>query len=94
MRQVRITVLIAATIAASGCGMMSIPSPAQRGNITLAADAEGMHAFSELLVGSMAQAQGKGKSTYWNQREKYEANVTARDARPGFLTSLFSGGAK
>lgn len=90
--QVKIAVLIAATVAATGCGMVSIPNPTQRGSMTLQADEAGLRAFSDLLAGQITSGKARPNTVdaYWKTRQNQEE--TAR--QPGFLESLFSGGVK
>ena len=96
MKQVNIFLLVAGCVAMSGCGLMSLPSPMQKGNILLAGDADGMRALGDTLIGIQAESKSKPnvKSAYFVNREQQEAEITARENHPGFLTSLFSGGAK
>lgn len=90
--QVRIVTLVACTVVATGCGMVSIPNPTQRGTVTLQADEAGMRAFSDLLAGQITSGKARPNTVdaYWKARQNQEE--TAR--RPGFLESLFNGGAK
>jgi len=92
--QVKIITLVAATVVASGCGVVSMPSPTQKGNILLAGDAEGMRALGDTLIGIQAESKSRPnvKSAYFVNRQYQEAEITARENRPGFLESLFSGG--
>lgn len=80
----------------TGCGLVSLPSPMQKGNILLSGDADGMRALGDTLIGIQAESKSKAnvKSAYFVNRSEQEAEITARENRPGFFTSLLSGGAK
>lgn len=96
MKQVSVFLLIAGCATMTGCGLMSLPSPMQKGTVLLSADAEGMRALGDTLIGIQAESKSKPnvKSAYFVNREQQEAEITARENHPGFFTSLLSGGAK
>lgn len=81
-------------IYAAGCGVVSMPSPLQRGHVLVAGDAEGMRAFGDTLNGLVSEGKASAdvKGSYWQHREATEAQETARAMKPSILENLFGGG--
>jgi hypothetical protein len=70
-----------------------MPNPLAKGNLTLQSDEAGLRAFSDLLAGQISEGKARPNTVgaYWKNRSEQERELTARENRPGFLTSLFSG---
>lgn len=90
------TILTCTAVYLSGCGVVSLPSPMQRGHILVSGDAEGMRAFGDTINGLVSEGKASAdiKGAYWQHREATEAQETARAMRPSILENLFGGGSK
>lgn len=88
------TILTCTAVYLSGCGVVSLPSPLQRGHVLVAGDAEGMRAFGDTLNGLVSEGKASAdiKGAYWQHREHAEAQETHRAMKPSILENLFGGG--
>lgn len=87
---ISITFWFGIAMLASGCGALSLPSPAQEGTIMLAADAKGMKAFGDTLNGLVTngKASPDQDTAHWIARKAEMDNETKRAQVPGFWQKL------